>query len=108
MKRIVVPSSPKDSSGAYLPVGPAAPSEKPAIHKDLSVDDLLKQGLLGIQRVLRGIMHEIAQAEPSPPEREIVMSLKDTMAMLHELKKKESELLEDLTDEQLKALVIKE
>lgn len=100
MRKLVVPSlpPPKDDNGAYEKVSPV-------IHQDLSVDDLLKQGLLGIQRTLKGIMHEIATAAPLSPERDTVMSLKDVMAMLHELKKKEKDLLDDLTDEQLTAMV---
>ena len=38
------------------------------------------------------------------PSRETVMSLKDTMAMLHALKDRENTLLKNLTDEELEKL----
>lgn len=71
---------------------------------DVSIDDLLGKGLAALDRLMKVIMMDISTGAP---ERDTVMNLKDVMAMLHELKKKEKELLENLSDEELESLIKK-
>lgn len=78
----------KDDSGAYVVQG-----------KDLSIDTLMQEGLAAIHGVMQACRREAANGSPS---REAVQNLKDVMSMLHQLKEKEAEILEELTDEQLK------
>ena len=78
--------------------------EAPSIPTDISIDDLMSRGLQAIYGTMRAIMADVATGAPS---RETVMNLKDIMAMLHDLKKKEQELLDNLSDEQLAELLKK-
>ena len=79
----------KDDSGAYVVQG-----------KDLSIDSLMQEGLAAIHGVMQACRREAANGNPS---RGSVQNLKDAMAMLHQLKEKEAEILEHLTDEELEA-----
>lgn len=79
----------KDDSGAYVVQG-----------KDLSIDKLLREGLAAVHDVMRACRREAANGSPS---REAVMNLRDVMAMLNQLKEKEKELLDELSDEELEA-----
>jgi hypothetical protein len=69
---------------------------------DISIDKLLNNGLLALQKSMRFILHSI---EAQGPTRETIQNLKDCMLMLHELKEKEAELLKDLSEEELKTLL---
>lgn len=69
---------------------------------DLSIDELLLKGLTIIDRTLRVVQTEVSTGIPS---RESIMNLKDCMSMLHELKKQEKDLMEKLSDEDLKNYV---
>ena len=73
-----------------------------SIPTDISIDDLMGKGLRAIYGTMRAIMADVGTGHPS---RETVMNLKDIMAMLHDLKKKEQELLNNLTDEQLEEIL---
>lgn len=92
VRRILVPSL-KDESGAYEKRAP-----------DLSIDSLLKRSLETVDLILLAISQ---QAKTGSFDRNSVMSLKDCVTMLLEFKKKESEILEELSDEQLDAMVKK-
>lgn len=87
--RILIKTVPgvKDDSGAFV---------KEA--RDLSIDGLMKQGLEALHDVMRSCRKEASMAMPS---RECVMNLKDCMAMLHQLKEKEQEILDGMSDEDL-------
>lgn len=65
---------------------------------DISIDSLLQDGLKSIHMLMRVIRDDIRSGAP---ERNTVMNLKDAMAMLHELKEKEQDLLDKLSDEDL-------
>ena len=67
----------------------------------LSIDDGLKKGL---QAVLLIVDRCLKEARTDLPDRETVQSLKDAMSILHELKKKEAEILEQLSDEELREI----
>lgn len=72
---------------------------------DISIDDLMARGLQAIYGTMRAINADVATGAPS---RETVMNLKDVMAMLHDLKKKEQELLDNMSDDQLQELLTKD
>lgn len=93
--RIVVRTIPgtKDGSGAFMPET-----------KDLSIDGLMKQGLEALHDVMRSCRQEAKGATPS---RECVMNLRDCMAMLHQLKEKEQEILEGMSNEALEEVIKK-
>lgn len=67
-----------------------------------SVDSLLETGLQTLGRAMQAVNLEIFNAGPS---RESINNLKDIMAMLHEIKKREAELTKDLSEDELVELV---
>lgn len=85
----------KDQNGAYVKIAPPLDTE-------LSIDELLKQGLKQVHMLLQVLQAQISSGSPS---RDTVMNLKDCMAMLHSLKEKETELLENLSLDDLKSKV---
>lgn len=106
----------KNENGVYIkepkaesephPEGTTPPySQKSLIPADLSIDDLMKSGLENIWGIMRAIKVDVGTGLPS---RETVQNLKDVMTMLHELKKKEKELLDNLSDEELEELLKKD
>lgn len=98
----------KDENGIYYKdispldghVPPATPPLDPDAPAVLSIDYQLEQGLIVIDRLMRRIKSEIRSGEPIP--RETVQNLHDVMRMLHELKKKEAEILDKMSLEDLK------
>lgn len=92
VRKIVVPGA-KDDSGTFLP-------EK----VDLDIDSLLNEGLSSVWGILRVVRIAVKSGAPS---RNDVMNLKDCMAMLHELKKQEIDLLDELTEDELEELLAK-
>ncbi len=100
-RRPIIPTAPqipsaKDGRGAYLP------PEAPPAAEDLSVDKLLMKGLLAIERTITGTLIEVTSCGGvKTPSREAIQNLKDCMAMLHEFRALEKELLEGLSDEEL-------
>lgn len=82
----------KDENGLYM-----RPRQK-------SLDDLLEEGLIQIQRIIEMIA---AKTAGRYFDREIVTSLKDCMLLLMDLKKREVELLEAMDEAELQALLKK-
>jgi len=78
---------------------PSAPQEP--TDDDLSIDDLLRRGLKEIYKLMRVISREISTGSP---DRNTVMNLRDTMAMLATLKDKEDSLLAEKSTEDLEKL----
>lgn len=74
---------------------------------NLSIDVLLRAGLVAINRALHSLMQDINKSGPNPPSRETLQSLKDVMGMLRDLKKDEKDLLENMTDEELAKITTK-
>lgn len=68
---------------------------------NLSIDVLMRAGLVAINRTLHALMQDINKTGSNPPSRETIQSLKDVMAMLRDLKKDEKDLLDNMTDEEL-------
>ncbi len=71
------------------------------IQDTLDIDTLLQRGLTSISRMMTVI---VDQSTSGTFDRETVQNLKDIMGILEHLKKRESELLDDLTDEELESL----
>lgn len=84
-----------------MPSPTSSPLEPVPEDTDLSIDSLLNKGLKAIYGILRACL---AQSRTGDPSRESVQNLKDAMCMLHDLKKQEQDLLEDLSDESLEKL----
>lgn len=82
---------------ATVPLAPQALKEI-LTEGDVSIDDLFKKGLLAIHRLMSLINQEILIGMP---ERDTVANLKDCMAMLEALKKREQDLIEKMSDEEL-------
>lgn len=77
---------------------PPAPEDK---SDDLSIDSLLADGLVAINRLMKSIMQDISAGTP---DRDTVQNLKDVMAMLRDLKKDEQGILDNLSTEELERL----
>lgn len=75
------------------------PETEPVVYPDeITIDNLLKRGLQDLYGLMRAIRIDINTGAPS---RETVQNLKDAMSMLHDLKKKEEAVLDEMTDEEL-------
>lgn len=90
---IPVPGA-KDASGAYIPEST----------EEISIDSLMTDGLIALRGVIKSCKREAANCTPS---RESVQNLKDAMTMLHQLKEKETEILDSLSDEELEEMLTK-
>lgn len=91
MSRKLIPPGLKDEAGAYIKE-PAKPPK--------SIDGLLAEALMNIERIMDTIS---MKAAARATEREDVQSLKDLVSLLQDMKEKERELLDSLTDEELEA-----
>jgi hypothetical protein len=69
------------------------------------IDSLLNQGLKNISRMMNVIS---TQAGLETFDRSTVQNLKDLMAMLGDLKQKETDLLAEMSDEELLSRITKE
>lgn len=96
----------KDENGAYLPLPAVTPltarEEASGIEQDLSIDSLLHRSLVTVDRMLKAIT---IQASEGTWDRESVQNLKDLTSMLLEFKKKEAEILEQMSDETIEKLI---
>lgn len=99
-----IPGMIKDDSGMYVKAVVKEPEKKPVPEPALSLDDMLKQGMTLIQRSLKTLGSTISSGVV---DRETIGCLKDCMTMLHELKKKEDEILNSLSDEDIEKLLKK-
>lgn len=68
---------------------------------DIPIDELMRKGLSCIDKTLKHLMQEAAEGQLC---RESIMNLKDCMSMLHELKKREADLLDEMSDAELEKL----
>lgn len=84
----------KDDQGCYV----KSPGELPPPAPDSNIDSMLLRGLAALDRLLRVVTMDISTGNPS---RETVQNLKDVMGMLEALKKRESETLESMSEEDL-------
>lgn len=86
----------KDSSGAYV-------KEDTRVLPNVSIDDLLKESLINLQRIVSKI--SIETTKTGFPAKEIIQAQKDCVSMLQDLKKTEKELMENMSDEELIKLI---
>lgn len=103
MAKLIVGGT-KDPNGIYTPVPPTKPAEIDPIQHDISIDDLMTRAIQDIYGILRAIRLDIGTGAPS---RETVQNLKDCLTMLSDLKKREKELLDSMSDEELKKFLNK-
>jgi len=89
-----VPGSPKDSSGAFTIDTPT--------DAQLSIDGLLRKALVSIHRMIGILDQEIKDRKH---DRNTIQNLKDCVSMLNDLKDKENDILESLTNEALTKIV---
>lgn len=102
MRRIVKndPAKEKYIDSALKP----EPAKEPV---DISIDYLMQKTLRGIAMALDGTINEIkSHGGSSTPSRECVANLKDCLSMLSDLKKKEQEIIEALSDDDLEHMVV--
>lgn len=95
----------KNKDGSYIQEPKPAPvavevTSAPVPDPELSIDELLRRGLLTIDRVMKITLMNVSG---SGPTRNDVANLKDCMSILQDLKKNEKEILDKMTDEELEA-----
>lgn len=93
--------SPKDESGAYTRriIKPKVEDES----ININIDNTLKDCLVVVRRIVDKLLEETAIT--GLPSRECVQSTKDCLTMLIEIKKKEKELLDDISEDELRKIV---
>jgi len=97
MRKII--NSPKDSNGAYLPQEPA-PKPAPEELIETNLDKLLEKQLKALSKVTSMLF----LASSSGLTKDEIQSLNTCIKLTMELKAKEKELLDGLTDEELEKL----
>ena len=91
-----------DSKRIYVASQAKALDEEPS--PVISIDDTIKEGLTTVRRIVVKIRENTARGVI--PDREVVMTLKDCMSMLWEARKKEQELLEDMSEAELQKMLV--
>jgi hypothetical protein len=81
--------------------GPKVEETAPAI----SVDDAIKSCLVSVKRIVDKIGETTSRG--GIPDRNTVMTLKDCLSMLFEAKKKEDEIMADLSETELEKMLKK-
>lgn len=100
MKRIVHP--PKTDLQVYVQEESKRQSAvKDIASSDISIDRLLTDGLLGIYREVKNLLYLSAKGKLG---KDSARDLRDTVKLLFELKDREKDLLENLTNEDLEKL----
>ncbi len=100
MKRIVHP--PKTITQVSLEEEVKRQSAvKDVASTDISIDRLLTDGLLGIYREVKNLLYLSAKGKLSSSDAK---DLRDTVKLLFELKDREKDLLENLSNEDLEKL----
>lgn len=89
----------KNASGQYERV--EIKEDPIPTHTDVSIDLLLNRGLLAIERTMKFI---VTKSCTGGLERNDVMNLKDLMVLLQDLKEKEDDILEKMSDEELEKI----
>lgn len=80
-----------------------APKVKDPLISDISVDSLINDGLLALYREIKNIL-TLGVGGKLPPEA--ARDLREHLKMLFEIKDREAEHLQNLSDEQLQDMVI--
>ena len=95
----------KDENGSYLPSHsmPAKPEIKDPLKSDISLTDLMDSHLLLLYRETRALLLESATG--GKLNKDSALSMRENLKLIMELRKKEKELLESMSDEEIKALI---
>lgn len=100
MKKIIIPlPGIKDTNGAFIkpPAGPKKSRDpKPS---DISLDDLLQKHLLLLYRETRVLLEQ--SMESSGLNKDDSLKMRENARLIMELKKRQKELLDDMSDEDL-------
>ncbi len=102
-RTIITPTWPKDENGMYIKEEPpktAAPPPALTV-QDVLLDDILKRQLTALSRVTRQL---VLSATAGYMTKDEIQSLATCIKVTMELKMKENELLEALTDEDLEKI----
>ncbi len=94
----------KDDNGLYVAPPKAPKAVDPQTPSDISIDDEMNKGLLAIHRLLKLVNSDIVSQTKL---KDATVILKACMDMLKDLKKAESDLLDDLSTEELQVLLDK-
>lgn len=98
----------KDENGAYLPIKVMAPSPIPVKEElpdtDLSLDDIGKRIMLSLDRATKTLLANISTGDVS---RETIGALKDAHSMFKDLKKEEKDILDNMSEDDLKKALSK-
>lgn len=102
MSKKIIPGY-KDESGSYVkePTPPAPISNSDPKISDISLDDLLDKHLLILFRETKNLLMESSSGKLNKDNSQC---MRDNIKLLIELKKKEKELLDALSDEDLERL----
>jgi len=100
-----IPGYKKDSNGIIVKdvnyKKPEVSTVQESPSSDINLDHLIGRGLVTLERLMKSVSQKVTS---ETYDRDTVLNLKDVMAMLYTIKDRESELLEDLSDEQLEKL----
>lgn len=96
LKRIVKPAT-------HIPELDKPKTQDPLI-SDISVDSLIGDGLLALHREIKNILALGVHGKLEPND---ARDLRDHVKLLFEIKDRENDLLKNLTNEELEALLIK-
>jgi|SRR5579859_6734086 len=101
--RKIIQNALKDENGQYLPLPISKPPKKHRDPKasDISLDDLMDKHLLLLYRETRMLLEESSGGKLS---KDSANSMRENMKLIVELKKKEKELLDNLSNEELEEL----
>lgn len=105
-KKYLTPNGVKDENGQFVRVFPVAEPEAPKAlesARGASIDELLGKGLYALDLLVKSLLEQISSHSY---DRETIINLKDAMSMLHELKKKEKDLLDGMTEDELTQVLL--
>lgn len=104
MKKIILPISKKDDSGAFIKEGPATILPPEPAPSDIDIADLLSKTLEILRREVKHLLMESSAEKLHPNSaRDLVNYVK----LLSELHSEEKDLLDTLTDDELKEILNK-
>lgn len=111
MRKIVQPNSVgiKDENGIYMPVPKIKAHEEPLVEmntpmEDISLDKLLNNCLVLLDREIKELRKESVLGKLS---KDSAHSLRENAKLILDLKKKEKELLDGMSEEELREFIEK-
>ncbi len=106
MSKRSIPGATKDAQGMYTPVAaPLKTEDAPSVAPpsptlDINLDKILEKQLTALDRATSFILAKCS----SNPTKDDIQSLATCLKLTMELKTKEKEMLDELTDEDLESL----